>query len=304
MTIPPYGSREWQEWRRHGVGASEVAAIAGVDAWKGEYALALEKRGEAEPVMESWPMRMGHIMEPVALSEYERLTGCSLIRGEKFMDERWPHLWATLDGRVDHVGVEAKWTNKWTEVPDHVLIQAQVQMGVAGLKRVDIVRVSAREAPTIIPIARDDELVTDLCDMAEAWYVRYVEGDEMPPPDASVAASRYLDRVRGEPEMTATEEQAALVASLQGVRDALRRAEDDERRVINQLKASMAGAEALRGPGFRIAWKPTRERTTVDWRGVAEEMNASPVLVARYTTVSEGSRPFRVSWESQQEEEA
>ena len=310
MNTPAYGSPEWLEWRRHGVGASEMGALAGADPYRGEYAVWLEKRGEGEPFGGNAATSWGHKVEGLALDAYEEMTGRHVIRGETFSDPRWPHLWATLDARWEDVNVEVKATTRWTEPPAHVLLQVQAQMGIAGLAETDIVRVSPYGEPLVTTVPRDDDLIVDLLDMSEAWYVRYVEGDEMPPVDASQAASRYLDRVRGPEEMVASAEQAALVASLQGVRDALRRAEEDEKRLVNQLKASMAGAEALRGPGFRIAWRPTKERVSVDWHKVAHVMYSLAGIppetydaeVARHTTVSEGTRPFRVSFDEPEEE--
>ena len=136
--------------------------------------------------------------------------------------------------------------------------------------------------------------------MVEEWWSRYVIDGEQPPIDASRAASRYLDRIQGPPDMEASEEQASLVASLRSVRNALRRAEEDEGRLINLLKASMAGAEALRGPGFRIAWRPTKERRSVDWKAVAADLAPPAEVIDRHTTVSEGTRPFRVAWEGEE----
>lgn len=259
---PPYGSAAWQVWRRHGLGASEMAAVAGLDAYRGEYAVALSKRGLAEDSAESWPMTMGHLMEPHALDWYERTFGCELTRGETWGDARWPHCFATLDARVKdkHVGVEAKWSGRdWTEVPRHIHIQVQAQMALADLTAVDIVLVTPRTAPRLLAtIERDDAEAYGICDLAEAWWVRYMTGDEMPPVDGSREASAWLDRQRGTDERDATEEQEALLYTLRDIRRTREAAEQDERRVINRLKASMAATGVLRARGARVTWSETK----------------------------------------------
>jgi predicted phage-related endonuclease len=134
--------------------------------------------------------------------------------------------------------------------------------------------------------------------------------------DGSRGASRYLDAQVGPPDMVASDEQAELVTTLRQIRKALDVFELDDKKLVNALKASMAGAEALRGPGFRITWKPTKERTTTDWKAVAavyrdellslqravmgdtsEAVTAYDAIEAQHTTTGEGTRPFRVNFE-------
>ena len=77
--------------------------------------------------------------------------------------------------------------------------------------------------------------------------------------------------------------------------------------VVNRLKDSMAGAERLVGEDFAISWRRTKPRTTTDWQALAEEyrwMLVTSVGVVelneiekRHTTTSEGTRPFRVTFE-------
>jgi predicted phage-related endonuclease len=311
VDVSPYGSPEWLEGRRRGLGASEVPVLTGDDRWRGEWELAAMKRGEGPPTEETWPMRMGHLMEPVGLDWYESAMQRPVVRGETWSDPRWPHVFATLDARWERVGVEVKWTNAWETPPRHVLVQAYTQMGAADLTSVDIVRVSSREAPSVVAtLERDEDIVVGIMDLAEAWWQRYIVEDAPLPVDASRAASRALDRIQGPPDMVASDEQAALAAQLRAVRRQLEEAEATERLIVNMIKDSMAGAYALAGPGFRVAWRPTKGRTTVDWKLVAldyrrllSRFDANDadldVIESLHTTVSEGARPFRVSYEEE-----
>ena len=302
VDVPPYGSPEWVEARKRGLGASEVSILTGDDRYRGEWDLAATKRGEAPDVEESWPMRMGHIMEPIALDAYERLTGRSpLVRGETWSDRRWPHVFASLDARWERIGVEAKWTNRWPAdaVPRSILIQAYVQMGCADLTAVDIVRVSSREAPEVVATVERNPDVEAVMDLAEAWWQSYmVEGKPLPV-DASRAASRYLDKMQGPEDMDASNEQVQLAAQLRIVRGRMAGDEATERLITNRIKESMAGAYALAGPGFRISWRPSKERVSTDWKAICNEMEPGHELLDRFTTVSDGARPFRVTFEGE-----
>lgn len=300
---PAYGSPEWLAWRRRGLGASDLPSIVGCSPWRGEFELALDKRGETEP-RQSWATRLGHILEGPALDWYGETTGAAVVRGETWTDPRWPHLWATLDGRAGRVGVEIKVTSRWRTPPDAVRIQALAQMGLAGLESVDVVRVSGTSEPEVFGIERDDALITELLDTAEAWWARYGEGDELPPPDGSRAAMRHLDGLRGEGEAQATAEQATLMGALRACRRQAKELEAQDGAIVAALKASMAGTGVLSGDGFRVTWSATKGRTSVDWQGVAMVMRAmggiAPEVydarVAEKTTVGTPGTVFRPIW--------
>ena len=308
VTVPAYGSDEWVARRRDGMGASDMAAIVDLDPWKGSYELALSKRGESDDGEQSWVMRMGHIMEPYGLEAYEREHGCTLTRGETFNNDRWPRCWATLDGRHDDVGVEVKWTNSWgrDSVPRHIIVQVYAQMGIADLRAVDIVRVSSRDEPEVVArIERDEQAITGLLDTAEAWYARYVLGDELPPVDGSRGASRHLDKLRGDEERAANDQQVQLLDSLRAVRARLAEDEKTDRLIINELKATMVDTGVLTAPGVRVTWAATKGRAKTDWHKVAQMLKGDmpaeqfDQLAERHTTIGEPSTRFAVRFEEE-----
>ncbi len=303
-----YGSDEWVAARRRGIGASEMAAIAGMDPWKGEYALALEKRGESEPFAGNAATRWGHRIEGLALDAYSEMTGRSpIIRGETWTDRRWPHCWATLDGRWERIGIEVKATTRWNDPPRHVRVQCLAQMGLADLQAVDVVRVSPYGEPIITTIERDEQAITDLLDLCEEWYLRYVKGGEMPPPDGSRESMRHLDTLRGEEAAVATEEQRSLMSQLRHIRRRMEQEQADERRLIAALKASMAGTGSLTGPGFKVTWSAVKPRQVIDWQAVAKALaDVVPEedytqLVTYHTSVGEGTTRFVPQWLDEEE---
>lgn len=299
--IPRQGTDAWVEWRRGGIGASELPAIIGEDPYRSEYELALLKRGDMEPEPENEAMRWGHRVQRLAVEAYVESTGRKVRNvNTTAVSRTFPHVYASLDGRVvgERRGVEVKLTRAWTEPPRRVIVQCQAQMGVCGLDAIDVVRVGMGYGePAITTIERDESMAFDLLEMGEAWYQRYVLGDEMPPVDGSRGAGRALDRIEGPPDMVADGDQSAMVTRLGQLKAAMKAAESEHDLLVNRLKESMQGAYTLAGQGFHVTWKPSKPRTTTDWRGVAEEMGASPVLVARYTTTGEGARPFRLTLE-------
>jgi len=305
MTIPRQNEPGWDEWRRTGIGASEMPTLVGENPYQSEYELALLKRGELA-VEENDAMRWGHLVEPLGLREYHEATGHRVRNVHTTtVCKTHPHVFASLDGRRigERVGVEVK-LSRWDELPRRVEIQCQGQMAVCDLEAIDVVRMQPYREPLIVTVERDETMGEALLELSEGWYRRYVIGDEMPPIDGSRGASRALDRIHGEPEMVADGEQADLVRQLRTVRQRTKVDEGLERLIVNRLKDSMAGAEALVGAGFRITWRPTNPRRTTDWQAVATDLapegsEAWQAAVARHTQEKDGSRPFRLQMEEE-----
>lgn len=299
--IPKQGTPEWIAWRRQGVGASDLPTIMGEDAYRSEYELALEKRGDAEPDAGNWATQWGHWVEPLGLAMHAQATGMAVRNiHTTTISKTHPHVYASLDGRVvgERRGVEVK-LSRWDEVPRRVEVQCMGQMAVCRLDAIDVVRLKPYHEPLITTIERDDTLCGELLDLAEAWYLRYVLGDEMPPLDGSRGAGHMLDRVVGPPEMAADDEQRRLVLTLHRLRQRMKDDAAQEALVVNRLKQSMAGAEALTGDGFRITWKRAKPRTITDWRAIVEELRPGAELLARHTQEKDGTRPFRVTVEEE-----
>ncbi len=307
MTLAPspeYGTAAWVEWRRDGIGASEMPTIVGVNHYQSEYELAALKRGQVEAFTGNARTRWGHRMERVGIEVYQEETGAEVTTGEPaFTDPRWPHCYATLDGRAGRIGIEVKWTSKWETLPQRVEVQCLAQIGLAGLDAVDVVRLSAYGEPAIIRVERDDRAITDLLELGEAWYVRYVLGAEMPTLDDSAPARRFLGRLRGDAERQADEYQTTLMRALHAVRSEAKKLEETDKRLVRDLKSSMAGTGVLVGDGFRATWSPVKGRTTTQWNLIAEglrhliRVGEWDALVSLHTMTGEPGDTFRPTWE-------
>ena len=303
VSVPPVNSPEWVEARNRGLGASDLPTVVGVNPYQTEYELAALKRGQVPAFEGNARTAWGHRMEGIGLDVYEEQTGLATIRGETFATEAYPHCWATLDGRAGRIWVEVKYTSRWDTLPQRVEVQCLAQIGLADLDAVDVVRLSAYGEPAIIRVERDDRAITDLLELGEAWYVRYVLGDEMPALDDSAPARRFLGRLRGDAERQADEYQTTLMRALHAVRSEAKKLEETDRRLVRDLKSSMAGTGVLVGDGFRATWSPVKGRTTTQWNLIAEglrhlvRVGEWDALVSLHTMTGEPGDTFRPSWE-------
>lgn len=318
----------WLEERRKGIGSSDAAIITGDSPWGSEYALAAEKRGLAEVEERGSPvLDYGRRVESVVAEIYAEQTGRRLERVNVTRHHpRFPELFAHPDRRV--VGekrlVECKtaW-RPWDpdDVPRHYQVQVQHQMACTGAEVTDVALLAAFAEFRVYEVPRDEAVIAELVELELAWWARYVVGDEMPPLDDSAAARRHLDSLPGGPDMVASPEQVALMASLRRVRDIRDEGAADYRRLVPRIKESMAGSYVLVGPDFRVTWRPSRPPVSTDWKSVAgayrkllertatrlsrvttllelPEIDFAEVdaIESLYTQAGEGRRPFRPFW--------
>lgn len=317
---PPANSEAWEAWRRSGIGASEIPVILGMDPWTTERGLALEKRGLVERAKPTTAMGWGHRIEALGASLYSERTGRELVETGTLVDPARPHVYATPDRAV--VGerrlVELKWTNRWSEPPRRVVVQAQAQMGVADADVVDVVVMGPYGEPTFHEIERVETDVVALLDFAEEWYARFVLGDELPDEDGSEQSRRYLATLGGTGRMDATDEQTRLMAALRRARQDVAAAEAERDRLAGLLMASMAGMERVDGLGWHVTWKQAKGATRTDWKSVAAAYRAlledpilsgiravteSPdldALVSIHTNTGEPTRPFKPHWDEEE----
>lgn len=264
QAVPAYGTPEWLAWRRGGLGASDLPAILGLDPYRSEHDVWLEKTGQRPGFSGNAKTRWGHRLEAVGL-EWWSLNAhpngnlAVTSTGEPYSQPAYPHLWCTPDGIVRelgmHVAIEVKVTNAWSTPPDRVRVQALVQAGLCDVDSVDVVRLNFEDDPAIFRVDRDEAAIADILAAGEAWYVRHVVEGIEPPQRAD--------------EAPADERQAGLAADLRRVRSAIERLERQDRAIRDDLIASVAGRGVITGPGFRVEVRAAHDTTRTGWKEIA-----------------------------------
>jgi putative phage-type endonuclease len=206
LDCPPAGSEEWLEFRKNGLGGSDVAAIVDSEFPYGSpLTVWMDKMGLSEPKPMNTAMMAGVAMEPVIIHLYEIETG---LTGEKpvqmYQDKERPILLANLDwiSSDGTRGMDAKRSNApkmWGEngsdaVPMHYFYQCQHYMGITGAKQWDIAVLLPYDELRIYPILRDDDVIADMRRKCLAFWSDYVVTGEKPPIDTVSEAN--LDIVK------------------------------------------------------------------------------------------------------------
>lgn len=194
--------------RRLGIGASEIAAIAGCDFRRTPWDLWLEKRGLA-PASEQdeWAIEaqeIGHELEDWLANWYVRKFGVSLLPGGTIYCADTPHYFATIDRKIvgEPAALEIKIVGgrmmhrydatSTDGVPDDVRCQVQWQMMCGEYRYAPLAVNLGGTQRRAFRVERDDGLIAKLRGAAEPFWASVQSGTE-PKLDASDACRSYLE---------------------------------------------------------------------------------------------------------------
>ncbi|MGE0113222.1 YqaJ viral recombinase family protein, partial [Aquabacterium sp.] len=146
---------QWLDVRRSGIGSSDAAAAVGLNPYRSQLELWMEKTGrgaalpQVDPNDESSPMYWGTLLEPIVAAHYTKRTGNRVRRVNAVLQHpRNPWMLANLDrevmGNPDVAILECKTAGLngarlWKEgVPDYVHLQVMHQLAVTGKQAADV----------------------------------------------------------------------------------------------------------------------------------------------------------------------
>lgn len=301
--------------RRSGIGGSDIGALVGVNSFKGEMQVYLEKVGAVAPSEPNDAMRWGTILEPVIIQEFCTQYNCKVRVGVDMVRlEGHPHIIYHADGLIlDENGevfalLEAKTSGPWgrlyfghsgsDDVPPSYNLQVQQGMLCHDLDRAFIPVLISGQEWRVFEIERNDKLIKNMVKVADDFWPRVVE--RRPPDiDGTKASKEFLAALYPDDTGLTMKADSYLIEWVKRLHqarangDAAKAAELEAR---NMISDKMQRAAYLEGPGFRISHKKTKDRKKTAWQAVAQALNAPKSLVAKHTTTTPGGRQFRPTW--------
>lgn len=149
--VRPATHEEWLEFRKSGIGSSEVGTILGINHFDTPYGLWRKKLGLDPAIAENEAMEMGHVFEYGVADLFSRRTGAIINYDTEgdwcAVDDERPFLRVSPDRMYWEAGeeqtpenlhiLECKTTSTNVDednLPDYWFCQIQYQMGVMGVK--------------------------------------------------------------------------------------------------------------------------------------------------------------------------
>ncbi len=305
---------DWLAVRKRGIGSSDAAAAVGLNPYKSQLELWLEKTGrddnlpKIDPHDETSPTYWGNLLEPIVAAHYTRRTGNKVRRINAVLQHPHPSLlWmlANIDREVigsNEVQIlECKTAGingarLWRDgVPEYVQLQVQHQLAVTGKTTADVAVLLGGQELEIHRIHRDEALIARLIPLEQRFW-HYVETDTPPPADGSESADLALrclyPQDSGETlDFSQDRQLSATFADLVNVRQSLAELEQQEALFKQTLQQAIGDASKASFETGSVTWKKARDSVVLDTPRLLKEQ---PTLLQQYATSKTGSRRFLV----------
>jgi putative phage-type endonuclease len=304
---------DWLDVRKRGIGSSDAAAAIGLNPYKSQLELWLEKTNrdvglaKPNPDDDTTPVFWGVVLEPVVASQYQRRTGNKVRKVNAVLQHPdVPWMLANIDREV--VGsnevqiLECKTAGLngarlWRDgVPKYVEVQVMHQLAVTGKQAADVAVLLGGQQLEVYRIERDEALITQLIAL-ERQFWHYVETDTPPPADgseSSEAALRLLYPADDGEQLDFTGDAALSQAfdELKQVRGSLTSLGKREAELKQALQQAMGEASKAIFASGSISWKKSKDGTGIDLDALFKD---HPALKTQYQISKPGSRRFLVS---------
>lgn len=306
---------EWLTVRKNGIGSSDAAAAVGLNPYKSQLELWMEKTGrdgglpKADPHDEESPMYWGNILEPIVAAHYARRTGNRVRKINAVLqhpdpDKSW--MLANIDREVVGAAnvqiLECKTAGingarLWKEgVPEYVQLQVHHQLAVTGKVAADVAVLIGGQHLETYRIKRDETMIARLVEL-ERQFWRYVERDIPPPADGSESADLALRYLYPQDNGTVLDFKAernlsACFADLLAVRQSIAEQETLEAQLKQTLQQAMGDASRADFETGSITWKKAKDSIVLN---VTRLLANHPELQTQYATVKPGSRRFLIA---------
>jgi putative phage-type endonuclease len=307
MTAAEIENREaWLKVRNDSIGGSEAAAIVGMNPWKSEYTLWLEKTGQSqqEDISENECVHFGTILEQVVADEFCRREGKKVRKCGLFRSNKYPFMTASFDRLLvgEDAGLECKTSNafkreEWDEgeIPPNYYVQCQHYMLVSGLPRWYIACLIGGNHFVSWVVERNDDDIAAL-EQAEIAFWDKVQRHIMPEVDGSESSTDSLKKMykggQAEPVML-PKESMDLLKRLDELKALKADIDSQTKDIQNKLCAMLGDNEiGIIGEGDnerKVTWKTVNGRVTIDSKKLKKDL---PDVFEKYSKKSADSRRF------------
>ena len=304
---------QWLAVRKGGIGSSDAASAVGLNPYKSQLELWMEKTGrgaglpKVDPKDQSSPMYWGNLLESIVAAHYTMRSGHKVRRINAVLQHPTePWMLANLDREV--IGtpevqiLECKTAGingarLWKDgVPEYIQLQVMHQLAVTGKQTADVAVLIGGQDLQIHRIVRDDAMIARLIEL-ERQFWHYVETDTAPPADGSDSADVALRCLYPKDSGTTLDLSQDLVMSaafsdLLAVRETLNSQLLLEGQLKQRIQQRMGDASKAVFETGDVTWKRSKDGTGLD---VATLLKDQPELAQRYALVKPGSRRFLVN---------
>jgi putative phage-type endonuclease len=305
--IRPKDRAEWLEYRKSGIGSSEVATIVGLNPWETPYQLWRRKIGLDDPKEVTFAMQAGTYLEDAVSRFWQDETGHQIIKSSSgdwlIQNKKRPYLqvspdrtfWITgLPKNSKNKGIlECKTTQKKIDeddLPKHWFCQLQYQLGVAELEFGSLAWLCSGREFGYKHIALVPDFFGWLVEEVDRFWIDNILGKQEPSAqsvkDILLKYNRHVDGKIIEVD----DEIFEAYNDLKELKEELDALEERKEALEEKIKLSFGDAEAISYRGQTLAtWKAPKPSDKFDAKAFSA---AYPDLAKEFTTSVQSSRRF------------
>ena len=292
---------EWLRYRKQGIGGSDVSCLLGINKWKSEIELWLDKTNQTNaPVEENEAMQWGNIMEPIIRNHFAEVTGKTVVELKAMLQHpEHPFMLADVDGvTVDDSGnpaiLEIKTASEfkrsdWEEgVPAYYQTQVQHYLCVTGIQKAYVAVLIGGNSFRVYEVDADAEIQSMLIAVEKDFWNR-VQNMVRPEMDGSDAAKNLLDSLYHggiSEEIVMPDEAIEYVDAYIEACAEEDNAKAKKQEASNHLNELMGDYDKATCLGHSISWKPLSSER-LDTKALKE---AEPEIYEKYVKVSVSRR--------------
>lgn len=249
--------------RRRTLGASEIAAVCGLDPFRGVWDVWADKMG-LDIRQQFAEADMGHLFERPLLEHYSRTTGVVLTYPETMIHPLHKWVSATPDGLArDRVAqckiVGMNMAHKWDAgVPEYVVCQVQWEMFVTELPLAVVVACVGGTDYRALDVPEDKEIQQSLFDLGREFWEQHVLTGVPPDPDASEACRKALSarhrRVSAD-MIPASRELVEMACEYKALSNRIKGLEAEQDALGNALRLAIGERSGFVFEGGRCTWQ-------------------------------------------------
>lgn len=260
------GTPEWLEWRRQGVGSSEVPSLMGESDFSTPLEIWRIKTGRDQEQTSSWAMQRGTDAEPKIRALYELQydvdTPPCLVEHQEHS-----YLRVSLDGynAEQSLVVEFKYPGKDKhqeaidgKVPRCYYGQVQYQLAVTGAQLCHYVSFNGSEI-AIVPVKRDEEYIERMLQVVKSFWESVLNDI---PPALTQADFKILD----------DQESVALFNAWRSSKLMMLQIEESLEDLAEQIRAKIDHPKILCA-GVQVLQKKTKNGPVIDIRLKEEKVS-------------------------------
>lgn len=264
------------EERQKYLGASEIAAVMGLSPYKSPLEVYNEKLGLAAPFTGNAHTERGNRLEQIAAEFYTDQTGKRLMRRNAALTHpEYDFIKGHIDRKI--VGedalaeikcpsVGAYWKYQREGLPQSMIVQMQVYLGLAGYDRgVFIIFCADQWDAAIFEVEFSVEIYDEAVRAAADFWNYHIIAKEPPDPNKADKASIEFEKVGGDLIVRTDEEFCSAVEMLREAAQIKADGEylyDEAKKAV--IKAISDAPGRYEGNGVRIAYSEVAGRVTFD----------------------------------------